>query len=77
MKKYEYALHMVSAHTVLPGTPSLEEMLKYPKAFVKMYNDHQTLHARFETGHEHDPITGAVIKPKEKKPGVSFEVVDD
>lgn len=52
-------------------------MLKYPQAFAKMYSDHQLLHARYETGHEHHPLTGAVIAPPKKKPKVSIEVVDD
>lgn len=77
MKKYEWALHFVSQHAVLPGTPSLEEMLKYPRAFIQMFADHKTLHARFETGHEHHPVTGAVIAPPKKKPKVSIEVIDD
>lgn len=77
MGRYNWALHLVSAHTVLPGTPSVEEMLRYPQAFAKMLNDHTLLHARFETGHEHDPRTGAVIAPPAKKPGISFEIIDD
>lgn len=77
MKKFEWALHMVSTHTVLPGTPSVEEMMKYPLAFAQMKSDHDLLHARFETGHEHDRLTGAVIVPPKKKPKVSIEVVDD
>lgn len=77
MNRYNWALHMVSAHTVLPGTPSLEEMLRYPEAFVKMKNDHDQLHARYNTGHEHDAVTGMAIQPPEKKPKLSFEIVDD
>ena len=76
MTRYQWALHFVADHTVLPSTPSLEEMLKYPNAFIQMYSDHKALHARFETGHEHDPETGLKIKPI-KKPKVRIEVVDD
>lgn len=76
VNKYNWALHFVSAHKVIPGTPSLEEMLKYPQAFIQMFADHKQLHARFHTGHEHDPVTGAMIAPK-IKPKVSIEVVDD
>lgn len=77
MKRYDWALHFVADHTVMPGTPSVEEMLRYPQAFIQMFADHKTLHQRFETGHEHDPITGVKIKPPPKKPKMSFEVVDD
>ena len=76
IKKYDWALHMVSQHTVMPGTPSIEEMLTYPQAFIQMTSDHSTLHARFHCAHEHD-ANGAVIKPKPRGPKVKIEVIDD
>lgn len=77
MKKFDWALHFVSEHKTLAGTPSVEEMMKYPKALIQMMADHRTLHARFHTGHEHDPVTGAMIAPRKPKPQISIEIIDD
>lgn len=76
MTTYQWALHFVSEHKTLSSrVPSLEEMLKYPDAFAQMARDHQTLHLRFHTGHEHDKLTGMIVAPA--KPKAFFEVIDD
>lgn len=74
---FQWVQHFIHGHklVVRHDEPSVEEMLKYPDAFARVKRQHDVVHARFHTGHEHDGLTGLPIDPPKKKP--LFEVVDD
>lgn len=48
--------HFIDGHTQMPGTPSPDDMRKYPAVFSKMLQDHNDLHVHFYTGHEHERV---------------------
>lgn len=60
--------HFVDMHTQMPGSPSPDDLRKYPHVFAQMLKDHDELHLRFYTGHEHEKVAGmSVIVPGRTK----------
>lgn len=64
----DWIKHIVDKHTQMPGTPSPDDMRKYPRVLLQMMKDHHDLHVHFYTGHEHKAgLFGNVVVPGRTK----------
>lgn len=56
----DWIRHFIDHHTLTKDAASPDDLRKYPQAFVQMLEDHNLLHTRLYTGHEHE---GRLIVP--------------
>jgi hypothetical protein len=59
----DWIKHFVDMHTQMPGSPSPDEIRKYPQVFWKMLRDHDDLHVHFYAGHEHQKSVNVFQRP--------------